>query len=68
MLQTDQTLEVVGTAAHPYMARDKLKQLTPDVLTLDVEMPRGSGRLHRLVDDLKPLVQDESRSNEEYRA
>jgi len=36
-------LEVVGTAADPYMARDKIKALNPDVLTLDVEMPRMDG-------------------------
>ena len=36
-------MEVVGTAADPYIARDKIKQLAPDVLTLDVEMPRMDG-------------------------
>ncbi|WP_305908315.1 chemotaxis response regulator protein-glutamate methylesterase [Methylomarinum sp. Ch1-1] len=36
-------LEVVGTAADPYVARTKIKQLNPDVLTLDVEMPRMDG-------------------------
>jgi len=36
-------IEVVGTAADPYVARDKIKQLNPDVLTLDVEMPRMDG-------------------------
>lgn len=36
-------VEVVGTAADPYAARDKIKQLNPDVLTLDVEMPRMDG-------------------------
>ncbi len=36
-------IEVVGTAADPYIARDKIKQLRPDVLTLDVEMPRMDG-------------------------
>jgi two-component system chemotaxis response regulator CheB len=36
-------LEVVGTAADPYIARDKIKRLNPDVLTLDVEMPRMDG-------------------------
>jgi two-component system chemotaxis response regulator CheB len=36
-------LEVVGTAADPYIARDKIKKLNPDVLTLDVEMPRMDG-------------------------
>lgn len=36
-------MEVVGTASDPYIARDKIKQLAPDVLTLDVEMPRMDG-------------------------
>ena len=36
-------MEVVGTAADPYIARDKIKQLVPDVITLDVEMPRMDG-------------------------
>jgi len=36
-------LEVVGTATDPFMAREKIKTLNPDVLTLDVEMPRMDG-------------------------
>jgi len=36
-------IEVVGTAADPYIARNKIKELRPDVLTLDVEMPRMDG-------------------------
>ncbi len=36
-------IEVVGTATDPYVARDRIKQLNPDVLTLDVEMPRMDG-------------------------
>ena len=35
--------EVVGTAADPYIARDMIKQLNPDLLTLDIEMPKMSG-------------------------
>ncbi len=42
-LGSDPDLEVVGSAADPYMARDKIVQLKPDVLTLDVEMPRMDG-------------------------
>ena len=34
---------VVGTASDPFMARDRIKELNPDVLTLDVEMPRMDG-------------------------
>src|ERR1700690_299701 len=36
-------LEVVGTAPDPYIARDKVLALSPDVLTLDIEMPRMDG-------------------------
>jgi two-component system, chemotaxis family, protein-glutamate methylesterase/glutaminase len=43
MLRGDADLEVVGTAADPFAARDKIKQLNPDVITLDVEMPRMDG-------------------------
>ncbi|TYT26343.1 chemotaxis response regulator protein-glutamate methylesterase [Luteimonas viscosa] len=43
LLGVDPGIEVVGTAADPFIARDKIKQLSPDVLTLDVEMPRMDG-------------------------
>lgn len=43
MLSSDPELEVIGTASDPYDAREKIKQLHPDVLTLDVEMPRMDG-------------------------
>lgn len=43
ILQTDPAIEVIGTAADPYFARDKIRALKPDVLTLDVEMPRMDG-------------------------
>ena len=36
-------IEVVGTATDPYVAREKLLALNPDVLTLDIEMPRMDG-------------------------
>jgi len=36
-------VKVVGAAADPFVARDKIKKLNPDVLTLDVEMPRMDG-------------------------
>ncbi len=42
-LDTDPWIEVVGTAGDPYIARDKIIELRPDVLTLDVEMPRMDG-------------------------
>lgn len=43
LLSRDRAIEVVGTAPDPYLARDKIKALNPDVLTLDVEMPRMDG-------------------------
>ncbi len=36
-------IEVVGSAPDPYVARDKIVQLDPDVVTLDIEMPRMDG-------------------------
>lgn len=36
-------LEVVGTATDPYQARERIVELEPDVLTLDIEMPRMDG-------------------------
>jgi two-component system, chemotaxis family, protein-glutamate methylesterase/glutaminase len=43
LLSADRAMEVVGTASDAYMARDKIKQFDPDVLTLDVEMPKMDG-------------------------
>ena len=43
ILKQDPEIEVVGTAADPYVAREKILALNPDVLTLDVEMPRMDG-------------------------
>jgi two-component system chemotaxis response regulator CheB len=40
---SDPAFVVVGTAPDPIIAREKIKQLNPDVLTLDVEMPRMNG-------------------------
>jgi two-component system, chemotaxis family, protein-glutamate methylesterase/glutaminase len=42
-LATFPDIEVVGTAADPYVARDKILELKPDVVTLDIEMPRMDG-------------------------
>ncbi len=36
-------IEVVGTAVDPFVARDKIVELRPDVVTLDLEMPRMDG-------------------------
>ncbi len=42
-LGKDPALEVVGTAPDPYVAREKIARLDPDVITLDLEMPRMDG-------------------------
>lgn len=42
-LSRDPGIEVVGSAPDPYVARDKIAALKPDVVTLDVEMPRMDG-------------------------
>jgi len=42
-LKADPEIEVVGTAVDPFVARDKIQQLNPDVITLDLEMPRMDG-------------------------
>ena len=43
ILNASPLIEVVGTAEDPYVARELIKQLNPDVLTLDIEMPRMDG-------------------------
>jgi two-component system chemotaxis response regulator CheB len=43
LLSKDREIEVVGSAPDPYIAREKIKALNPDVLTLDVEMPKMDG-------------------------
>lgn len=50
-LSSDSMIEVVGTANDAYMARDQIIALRPDVMTLDVEMPKMSG-----IDFLKMLM------------
>ena len=42
-LKRDKRIEVVGTAMDPYDAREKILALEPDVITLDIEMPRMNG-------------------------
>lgn len=42
-LDAAEGIEVVGVAADPYMARDRIVDLEPDVVTLDLEMPRMDG-------------------------
>ncbi len=43
ILDSDPEIEVVGSAANAFIARDKIKALNPDVITLDVEMPKMDG-------------------------
>lgn len=42
-LSSDPMIEVVGTAVDAYQARDKIVELKPDVVTLDIEMPKMDG-------------------------
>src|SRR5687767_141858 len=43
IMKTARDIEVVGTASDPIVARERIKETNPDVLTLDVEMPRMDG-------------------------
>jgi two-component system chemotaxis response regulator CheB len=43
ILKSARDIEVVGTASDPFVARERIKETNPDVLTLDVEMPRMDG-------------------------
>ncbi len=43
IINSDPQLEVMGTAADPYFAAQKIRSEIPDVITLDVEMPRMDG-------------------------
>ena len=43
ILSAYDNIQVVGAAEDPYEARDQIKRLRPDVLTLDIEMPRMNG-------------------------
>lgn len=56
LLNADPEIEVVGVAGDAHIARDKIKKLNPDVLTLDVEMPKMDGLtfLHNLM-RLRPM-------------
>ena len=42
-LSRHRDIEVIGTAVNPYVARDKIVKLRPDVITLDIEMPKMDG-------------------------
>jgi two-component system, chemotaxis family, protein-glutamate methylesterase/glutaminase len=43
IISSDPQIEVMGTAADPFIAAEKIKNEVPDVITLDVEMPRMDG-------------------------
>lgn len=43
ILSSDSLIEIVGVASDAFVAREKIKRLKPDVLTLDVEMPKMDG-------------------------
>lgn len=43
IIESDPELEVLGTAADPFFAAQKIAETVPDVITLDVEMPRMDG-------------------------
>jgi len=56
LLDADPEIEVVGTAQDPFDARDKIKALNPDVITLDVEMPQMDGLTFlRKIMSLRPM-------------
>lgn len=56
LLSADPEIEVVGTAGDPYIARERIKTLNPDVLTLDVEMPNMDGiTFLRKIMTLRPM-------------
>ncbi|MEX1030114.1 MAG: chemotaxis response regulator protein-glutamate methylesterase [Paenibacillaceae bacterium] len=42
-ISADPTIEVIATAADPFIARDRIIEYEPDVMTLDVEMPKMNG-------------------------
>src|SRR3972149_11946275 len=56
LLAEDPEIEVVGTAGDPYEAREQIKALSPDVVTLDVEMPNMDGvTFLRKIMTLRPM-------------
>jgi len=56
LLEADPEISVVGTAADPFIARERIKALNPDVITLDVEMPHMDGLTFlRKIMTLRPM-------------
>jgi len=56
LLSADPEIEVVGTASDPLIARERIKTLNPDVVTLDIEMPNMDGvTFLRKIMELRPM-------------
>lgn len=56
LLSADPGIQVVGTASDPYAARERIKALNPDVITLDIEMPHMDGLTFlRKIMTLRPM-------------
>ncbi len=51
ILESDPQIKVIATAADPFIAADRIRDEVPDVITLDVEMPRMDGItfLHKIM-------------------
>ena len=43
VLSADPQIEVIGTAGDPFVAAERIREQIPDVITLDIEMPRMDG-------------------------
>jgi response regulator RpfG family c-di-GMP phosphodiesterase len=54
ILSRDREIEVVGTAPDPFIGRDRIVELQPDVLLLDVEMPH-LGQLDAVIDGVSTM-------------
>ena len=56
LLSEDPEIDVMGSAPDAFVARDMIKALNPDVITLDVEMPRMDGLTFlRKIMTLRPM-------------
>ena len=73
ILSDDPEIEVMGTAADPYLAAEKIRKEVPDVLFLDIEMPRMDGfevathvRHDSRLQDV-PIIMITSRTGEKHR-